>query len=41
MISLKEKVLNRIEQNRNVLFKDLEEIVRIPSVVGNEGKSQE
>jgi acetylornithine deacetylase len=41
MISLKEKVLNRIEQNRGVLFKDLEEIVRIPSVVGFEGKAQE
>jgi acetylornithine deacetylase len=41
MISLKEKVLNRIEQNRDVLFKDLEEIVRVPSVVGAEGKAQE
>ena len=41
MVSLKEKVLNRIEQNRNALFKDLEEIVRVPSVVGVEGKAQE
>jgi len=34
-------VLNRIEENRNALFKDLEEIVRVPSVVGAEGKAQE
>jgi acetylornithine deacetylase len=37
----REKILQRIDQNKNEMFKDLTEIVRIPSVVGKEGKAQE
>jgi acetylornithine deacetylase len=38
---LKEKVMKAIDQNTRLMVKDLREIVKIPSVVGSEGKAQE
>ena len=39
--TLKDKVLKAIDRNKDLMFEDLAEIVRIPSVVGSEGKAQE
>jgi acetylornithine deacetylase len=36
----KDKVLKTIDCNKDLMFEDLSEIVRIPSVVGSEGKAQ-
>ncbi len=41
METLKDKVLKAIDRNKDLMFDDLAEIVRIPSVVGSEGKAQE
>src|SRR3974390_82481 len=40
MDSLKKKVTETIDRNANAMFKDLAEIVRIPSIVGSEGEAQ-
>jgi acetylornithine deacetylase len=41
METLRDKVLKAIDRNKDLMFEDLAEIVRIPSVVGSEGKAQE
>ena len=41
MDSTKERALKTIDGNREAVCRDLAEIVRIPSIVGSEGKAQE
>jgi acetylornithine deacetylase len=41
MQSLKDKVAKTIDRNANAMFSDLAEIIKIPSVVGSEGKAQD
>jgi acetylornithine deacetylase len=41
MNSLEERILRTMDHNAENLFQDLAELIRIPSVVGSEGKAQE
>lgn len=41
MSPLEDRILRKMDQNAENLFQDLAELIRIPSVVGSEGKAQE